>query len=345
MSDSSQNVAAFDRSTSVKSFLSPLHELLNDDRITEIAVNDPGRVWYERNSVWSYEKFPSFTSIHMQQLGTAVAAFSNQELSRKNPLISADMPDGSRIQFIGEPAVPNGKISMTMMKVSNQNRSLSDYSAQGLFDHVRPVNLGLRAYEIDIKRLLSERNYEGALRAAVAAKLNIVFSGKTGSGKTTFMKAMAKEIPLHERIITIEDVRELHLPHDNVVNLVYSKGGQSAANVTAKDLLECCLRSKPDRILLAEVRGDECLYYVRVAASGHPGSMTSMHGGSPAEAFEQMAIMIQDSKGGANLTFDVIKRLLTLTIDMVIQFQCDDGIRYISEIYYDPDKKLKVSQQ
>ena len=192
--------------------------------------------------------------------------------------------------------------------------------------------------------MLAAKNYEGALRAAVASKLNIVFAGKTGSGKTTFMKAMGREIPLHERIITIEDVRELHLPHQNVVNLVYSKGGLNAADVSAKDLLECCLRSKPDRILLAEVRGDECLYYVRVAASGHPGSMTSMHAGSPAEAMEQMAIMIQDSRGGANLTFDVIKRLLTLTIDMIIQFQCDDGARYISEIYYDPDKKLAVSQ-
>lgn len=338
-----QSPAAFDRSTTVRSYLSPLAELMSDDKITEIAVNEPGRVWFERNSVWDSVPSPAFTAVHMRHLGIAVAAFSNQELSRKNPLISADMPDGSRIQFIGEPAVPVGKPSMTMRKVSKQNRKLGDYAAEGLFDRVRPVTSGLRQHEIDIKQMLAAKNYEGALRAAVASKLNIVFAGKTGSGKTTFMKAMGREIPLHERIITIEDVRELHLPHKNVVNLVYSKGSLSAADVSAKDLLECCLRSKPDRILLAEVRGDECLYYVRVAASGHPGSMTSMHAGTPAEAMEQMAIMIQDSKGGANLTFDVIKRLLTLTIDMIIQFQCDDGARYISEIYYDPDKKLALS--
>ena len=178
---------------------------------------------------------------------------------------------------------------------------------------------------------------------AVHSRLNIVVAGATGSGKTTFMKGLVQEIPRHERLITIEDVRELFLPHENTVHLLYSKGGQSAANVAPKDLLESCLRMKPDRILLAEVRGDECLYYIRNAASGHPGSMTSCHAGSPALAFEQMAIMIQDSKGGANLTFDVIKRLLVLTIDVVIQFQNVSGKRFISEIYYEPEKKLKAT--
>ena len=156
-----------------------------------------------------------------------------------------------------------------------------------------------------------------------------------------FMKGLVHEIPLEERLITIEDVRELFVPHPNAVHLLYSKGGQSQANTTAKSLLEACLRMKPDRILLAELRGDECLYYVRNAASGHPGSITSCHAGSPAMAFEQMAIMIQDSPGGANLSFDVIKRLLVLTIDVVIQFQCSGGRRSISEIYFEPERKLR----
>jgi type IV secretion system protein VirB11 len=137
-------------------------------------------------------------------------------------------------------------------------------------------------------------------------------------------------------------VRELFLPHKNAVHLLYSKGGQGKANVKPKDLLESCLRMKPDRILLAELRGDECLYYVRNAASGHPGSITSCHAGSPALAFEQLAIMIQDSPGGANLTFDVIKRLLVLTIDIVVQFQNHQGERFISEIYFNPLKKLEA---
>ncbi len=140
----------------------------------------------------------------------------------------------------------------------------------------------------------------------------------------------------------MSDVRELFLPHGNCVHLLYSKGGQDKSQIKPKDLLESCLRMKPDRILLAELRGDECLYYVRNAASGHPGSITSCHAGSPTLAFEQMAIMIQDSPGGANLTFDVIKRLLLLTIDVVVQFQNHLGERYISEIYFDPAKQLQV---
>ena len=97
------------------------------------------------------------------------------------------------------------------------------------------------------------------------------------------------------------------------------------------------------RILLAELRGDECLYYIRNAASVHPGSITSCHAGSPAMAFEQMAIMIQDSPGGANLSFDVIKRLLELTIDVVIQFQCSGGRRSISEIHFEPERQLRAA--
>ena len=180
------------------------------------------------------------------------------------------------------------------------------------------------------------------MRLAVRSRMNIVVAGATGSGKTTFMKGLVHEIPKGERIITIEDVRELFLPHENCVHLLYSKGSQGISNVKPKELLESCLRMKPDRILLAELRGDECLYFVRNAASGHPGSITSCHAGSPALAFEQLAIMIQDSPGGANLTFDVIKRLLVLTIDIVVQFQNHLGERFISEIYFDPMKKLEA---
>jgi type IV secretion system protein VirB11 len=167
-------------------------------------------------------------------------------------------------------------------------------------------------------------------------------SGATGSGKTTFMKGLVQEIASTERIITIEDVRELFVPQENAVHLLYSKGGQNQANVKAKDLLEACLRMKPDRILLAELRGDECLYFVRNAASGHPGSITSCHAGTTALAFEQLALMIQDSPGGANLDFLMIKRLLTLTIDVVVQFQNHGGKRFISEIYFDPKAKRRT---
>lgn len=327
--------------TTINNFLAPFKELMEDDEVTEIAVNKPGRVWFERNSSWG-SKPMALTDETIHTLGNAVATYSGQKWTKEFPLLSAALPSGARVQFVMPPAVEKGCTSFTMRKPIKVTRSLDDFSAAGLFKEVRPMQAGVLPHEQALKELLAAGSYEEFLRKAVETRMNIVVAGATGSGKTTFMKGLVREIPREERLITIEDVRELFLPHENAVHLLYSKGGQSSAKTSAKELLESCLRMKPDRILLAEVRGDECLYFVRNAASGHPGSMTSCHAGSPALAFEQMAIMIQDSPGGANLTFDVIKRLLTLTIDIVIQFQNVAGKRFISEIYYAPEKKLEA---
>lgn len=327
---------------SVQVFLEPLAEWLNDEAVTEIAVNAPGTVWIEKRSRWSAHPCPQASTRLLKALGTAIATYSNQKWDATTPILSASMPDGSRIQLVMPPAVSDNCYSLTLRKPSFVTRKITDFAASGLFARVKPMQSALSEVEERLLELLKARNYEQFMRLAVQSRRNIVVAGATGSGKTTFMKGLVHEIPKDERIITIEDVRELFLPHENAVHLLYSKGGQGKSNVRPKDLLESCLRMKPDRILLAELRGDECLYYVRNAASGHPGSITSCHAGTPALAFEQLAIMIQDSPGGANLTFDVIKRLLVLTIDIVVQFENRVGERFISEIYYDPRKKLEA---
>ncbi|WP_136417582.1 P-type DNA transfer ATPase VirB11 [Herbaspirillum sp. ST 5-3] len=342
---SSEQVAtavALQRDASVRIFLEPFKEWIDDPAVTEIAVNSVGVVWTEKNSIWVKHACPAATNKVLRALGTAVATFSNQKWDATTPILSASMPDGSRIQLAMPPVVEEDRYSLTLRKPSRTTRTLDDFSASGLFKKVQPMKAALSSQEQELLNLLEAGDYEAFLRLAVRARMNIVVAGATGSGKTTFMKGLVQEIPRNERLITIEDVRELFLPHENCVHLLYSKGGQGKSNVKPKDLLESCLRMKPDRILLAELRGDECLYYVRNAASGHPGSITSCHAGSPALVFEQLAIMIQDSPGGANLTFDVIKRLLVLTIDVVVQFQNHMGERFISEIYFDPKRKLEA---
>lgn len=330
--------------SSVYAFLAPLNTWLQDPDVTEIAVNAPGEVWIEKDSCWKAYPCADANAKLLKALGTAIATYSNQKWDATTPLLSASMPDGARIQLVMPPAVTENNYSLTLRKPSTVTRKIDDFSAAGLFKKIRPMQSALNDNELALLKLLEQQDYEAFLKLAVLARMNIVVSGATGSGKTTFMKGLVHEIPPDERIVTIEDVRELFLPHKNAVHLLYSKGGQGKANVKPKDLLESCLRMKPDRILLAELRGDECLYYVRNAASGHPGSITSCHAGSPALAFEQLAIMIQDSPGGANLTFDVIKRLLVLTIDIVVQFQNHQGDRFISEIYFNPLKKLDAMQ-
>jgi type IV secretion system protein VirB11 len=331
------------RDASVQEFLKPFALLIADEGVTEICVNRPGEMWFEKGSRWCVQRAPEVTTEALMSLATAVATFSSQRVDASTPLLSAAMPDGSRIQFVLPPAVEPDHVSFTMRKPSRKLFTLTDFAASGLFTKVRPFSTALTETDLQLKNLLEAGRCEEFFAQAVKARKNIVVSGATGSGKTTFMKGLVKEISDDERLITIEDVRELFLPHPNAVHLIYSKGGQSQANTSPKTLLESCLRMKPDRILLAELRGDECLYYVRNAASGHPGSITSCHAGSPAMAFEQLAIMIQDSPGGSNLSFEVIKRLLTLTIDVVVQFQNIAGDRFISEIYFEPEKKLAAA--
>lgn len=340
MTTNNAQVTPLRREATVMTLLLPFFDWIEDPEVTEICVNRPNEVFIEKNSKWERHDC-KVTVESLEFLARAVATYANQDVSNKKPLLSASLPDGSRMQFILRPAVEDCP-SFTMRKPSKSIRPIEDYTKEGLFENIRRSTTDLALEDHELKGLYDEGKYEEFLRKAVQHRKNIVVAGATGSGKTTFMKSLVNLIPDNERIITIEDVRELFIPQPNAVHLIYSKGGQGVAEVTPKSLLESCLRMKPDRIMLAELRGDECLYYVRNAASGHPGSITSCHAGSPSLAFEQMAIMIQDSQGGANLTFEVIKRLLLLTIDIVVQFKNEAGQRSISEIYYDPEKKIKA---
>jgi type IV secretion system protein VirB11 len=137
-------------------------------------------------------------------------------------------------------------------------------------------------------------------KIAVAARKNILVSGATGSGKTTLAKALIQLIPPNERLLTIEDTRELIVPHRNVVHMVYSSEGQGRAKVGPKQLLESALRMR-DRILLQELRDGTAFFYLRNVNSGHPGSITTVHAGSAAGAFEQLTLLVKESEGGRDL--------------------------------------------
>jgi type IV secretion system protein VirB11 len=330
--------------TSVIEFLRPLREQLDAPGVLEVCVNRPGELLVETVEGWHVLQAPEMTQERCMSLATAVATYGDQQINQERPLLSATLPSGERIQFVIPPAVQRGTVSITVRKPSHLIKRLDDFERDGLFERTRSVNptsaRRSQSFEEDLLELKATGRYADFLRLAVRQHQTIVVSGKTGSGKTTFMKGLVEEVAHHERLITIQDTAELTLPnHPNVVHLFYSKDAQGTARVTAKSLLEACLRMKPDRIFLAEVRGDECFYFLRLAASGHPGSITSVHAGSCALALEQMSLMIRESGAGGGLRMDEIKYLLSVVVDIIVQFDRDERGRFISEIFYEPRQR------
>lgn len=327
--------------TSVVEFMRPLRQHLDAPDVLEVCLNRPGELLIETTQGWSTVAAPEMSQERCLSLATAVATYCDQQINQERPLLSATLPSDERIQLVIPPAVPRGTVSITIRKPSGVIKGLTQFEREGLFERARSVSRGavgeLGPHESELLAHRDAGRYAEFLRLAVRTCQTIVVSGKTGSGKTTFMKGLVEEVPSHERLITIQDTAELTLPHHpNVVHLFYSKDAQGTARVTAKSLLEACLRMRPDRIFLAEVRGDECFHFVRLAASGHPGSITSVHAGSCALAFEQMALMIRETGAGSGLRMDEIKQLLSIVVDVVVQFDRDERGRFISEILYEP---------
>lgn len=326
--------------TSLAMTLRPLAPWLSRSEVTEICINRPGELFVESQSGWQREALPIATFDWCMRLAKLVAHSTHQRIAEDAPLLSATLPGGERIQIVLPPAASAGTITMAIRRPSPCTWSLEELAARGVFRRTRSACDALDSSEESLLRLLAARNFEQFLHLAVQARKNIVVSGATGSGKTTFTRALIRDIPTHERLITIEDAAELTLDHHpNHVRLFYSKGGQSGVSVTPKQLLECSLRLRPDRILLAELRAEEAWDYLRSVASGHPGSITSIHASSATLAFEQLTLLVQQSRAGAALAPGDIQRLLYQLVDVVVQFGRDGRDRFITELWYEPARK------
>ncbi|QNP40878.1 P-type DNA transfer ATPase VirB11 [Lysobacter solisilvae (ex Woo and Kim 2020)] len=324
-----------------------IHAYMNSPEVTEICINRPGELYVETRSGWQRIDVPSLNFERARQFCTAVVNESNtgQRITDADPVVSLTFPTGQRAQFVIPPACDAGKVSITIRLPSKHSKTLQQYQDDGFFDQVLEQAGELGDHDRELLELRRARNYAEFFKRAVHYKKNIVVAGATGSGKTTFMKSLVNHIPDNERLVTIEDARELFISQPNVVHLLYSKGGQSTSNVSAKSCMEACLRMKPDRIILAELRGDESFYFIRNCASGHPGSITSCHAGSTAQTWDQLALMVKASAEGSGLEFSVIKRLLMMTIDIVVHIKAHAGQRYITGIDFDPSRALSAAEE
>jgi type IV secretion system protein VirB11 len=323
--------------------LRSLRPLLSDPDVMELCINRPREAFLETRAGWRRESLPHADFDWCGGLAKLVANSTRQRIDSTSPLLSASLPGGERIQIVMPPATTAGSIAMAIRRPSEAVWSIDELAARGIFRNTRRADRLLDATERELLALLSAGDHPSFMRLAVRSRKNILVSGPTGSGKTTWTKALIREIPAHERLITIEDASELVLDrHPNHVRLFYSKDGQGLSRVTPKQLLDACLRMKPDRILLAELRSEEAFDFLRSVNSGHPGSITSVHAASAELAFEQMVLLVKQNPAGRDLARADIKNLLYLLVDVVIQFGVESHERYIKEIWFDPERKRAV---
>jgi type IV secretion system protein VirB11 len=305
--------------------------------VTELCINRPGEAFVESAGGWCRQPLAFASFEWCLRLCKLVANATQQRIDEQSPLLSASLPSGERIQLVMPPATPGRSVSITIRKPAPRTWSLDELAQNGIFDRAQHSSESDDPLQRELVALLQRRDYVGFMRRAVISKQNILVSGPTGSGKTTWTKALIREIPAHERLISIEDAQELVLDgHPNHVRLFYSKGGQGRSRVTPKQLLEACLRMKPDRILLAELRAEEAFDYLRNVNSGHPGSITSIHAASAELAFEQLVLLVKQNEAGREMNREDIRGLLATLVDVVIQFGVDGPVRYIKEIWYGP---------
>lgn len=319
----------------LSAYLAPLAPWLSRPDVTDVLINRPGEVWVETTGgAMCREPADQLDEMALQRLARQIAAASHQGVNREQPLLSATLPDGSRVQVVSPPATRGGLI-MAVRKHLISDMSVTDLARDGLFDAAHRTDAAKsREADAALEAILESGDLLGFLKAAVKRRKTIVISGGTGSGKTTLLNALVKEIDRSERLLVIEDAPEVRLDHANSVGLVAVRGDLGEAKVDADTLLAAALRLRPDRILLGELRGREAFAFLRAVNSGHPGSLTTIHADSPAGALDQIALLALTS--GVDLGWDKVQTYVSRVIDVVVQLDRIDGVRRVSEVLFRP---------
>ena len=304
----------------LSAYLAPFQQWLSDENVTEILVNAPGEVWTEASGVAGMTRHdaPGIDDVLLSRLAAQVARFSHQGINRERPLLSATLPTGERIQIVSPPATRR-HFALSIRRHRLIDVPLASYEREAKAAPKKPWQ--------DREPSTSDIEF---LRQAVRNGATILISGGTSSGKTTFLNALLREVPEHERVILVEDTPEIRLGNRNGVGLIAVKGETGEARVTTDDLLQAALRLRPDRIVLGELRGGEAVSFLRAINTGHPGSFSTIHANSPSGALEQLALMVMQSGLGLS-RLDTIAYVRSV-VDLIVQLDRQGGQRGIAAI-------------
>jgi type IV secretion system protein VirB11 len=321
----------------VRFLLEPIQAWLSDPSTEELCINRPGECWVRQRGVFERFKVP-LDGPALEDIGILAGALRRQDVGPASPLCATELPGGERLQVCLPPAVPAGTVSLTIRRPGSTVSPLSSVTQRYQFDGWN--TWGQQGQARDLSELLAlydTGDLEGFLAAAVRSRLTILLCGATGSGKTTMSKTLIASIPLSERIITIEDTAELVIPQPNHVRLLYSKDGLSTAKIDAESLLQASLRMRPDRVLLQELRDDAAWTYVNEVVSGHPGSITTIHGADPGQAFKKLFSLIKGSPKGAGFDDRTLCDLLASAVDLIIPFETSGTSYRIGKVWFGAD--------
>jgi len=289
--------------------LGPIENLLKDNEVTEVMVNGPKQVYVERGGKLYLTEVKFRDDEHVMHIIDKIVSPIGRRIDEGQPMVDARLPDGSRVNAIIPPLALKGP-SITIRKFSNNPYKIHDLIR---FGTLTPKMAKL-------------------LEAAVKARLNIIISGGTGSGKTTLLNVLTGYIPENERIVTVEDAAELKLSQDHVVSLESrAENIEGKGAVTIRDLVRNCLRMRPDRIVVGEVRGGEALDMLQAMNTGHDGSLTTGHANSPRDMLARLETMVL--MAGMELPVKAIRQQVSSAIDLVVQqSRLRDGSRVITHI-------------
>ncbi|MFT5584597.1 MAG: pilus assembly protein CpaF [Cognaticolwellia sp.] len=289
--------------------LGPLEPLLRDPEISEILINGPNHVYVEKKG--NLQRYPLRfqDNRHLMQIIDRIVSAVGRRVDETTPMVDARLADGSRFNAIIPPLALDGP-TVSIRRFGTVPIMAEDLVALGSCP--RPV--------LEV------------LRGAVASHLNVIISGGTGSGKTTLLNVLSSFIPEGERIITIEDSAELQLQQSHVVRLETRPANlEGKGEVTQRDLLKNCLRMRPDRIILGEIRGIEAIDMLQAMNTGHDGSLGTIHSNTPRDALSRMETMV--SMGMSNLTDKTIREMIARALHLVVQqTRLPDGTRRITAV-------------
>jgi len=319
-----------DRPSFLGTYLTPIAPLFMRDDLVEVAINPDGKVWIERKGATHMERVAhlSIDRILSNNLGQAIASAVGVQFSDKKPTVSGKIVWGDmaiRAQVVAPPIVEGGMaITFRPFKVS------ADQLIEPRLLHGCLVDLDAKRRERagEAMKLAQAGQVVDAMRLCVEERMNILISGGTSTGKTTFARSLLSMVDPGERILTIEDAYELFPRQENAVALKADRSGQGER--TPARLLEASLRMRPDRIILGELRGEESRTFLEAINTGHGGSFTTIHADTARKAIDRLAIMVMAA--GLGMGFEEVKRYCEGSVDLVVQLSRQDGRRGVAEI-------------